>query len=358
MRTTILKGLLFLALPLGALELLIAARVLAPAPDLWFTEVEDAACRGKVDAIFAGSSRVAAAIDANAFSRRIAEATRRVVTTVNMSRGYTLLAEHNLALRRLYQRCGPQVRGASVLIEAPAGLPEFSTFDDPWVHSDQPGLIVPLIGRDELIGLWASRTPLADKVFVTARLLPGINYLEATRTRLLTLDERVQRLLASRRRTDAAAAIDLAAAGGVMTDRRGVERARRLAVALAPATFRDDRGVPDWSATVLMDINRIVREHGGRLVVFYMPLSSVQRAPYQTPTRRADAESFRREAAAAGVQYVEPPFTTRDEDFPDYWHLRASRAGEFSRRVAESYLHGAAAATQRALNGPRTTDVQ
>lgn len=352
MKRTVVRGIVFAMLPLSALELLIAARALAPAPDLWFSQVVTAACSRKVDFVFAGSSRVAAAIDSDAFSRKVAEAARTPVTAVNMGRGYTTLLEHHLALQRLYDTCRGQMSGATVLLEAPDGLPDFSTFRDPWVHSDEPGLIVPLMGPREVVRFWTeSRTPVTDKVVVTARLVRSVNYLEATRRRLLTLDQRLRRHLASRRRpaSTGAAPVDLTSAGGVITDPRAVERARRLAVSLAPSTFRDSRRVENWSATVLMGINRLVRERGGRVVVFHMPLSSVQQIPYRTRTRRADAESFRREAAMVGIRYLEPSFDAGDEDFPDYWHLRASRAREFSQRIAEQYVSSAARAfNQRA----------
>ena len=127
-------------------------------------------------------------------------------------------------------------------------------------------------------------------------------------------------------------AADLSSAGGVLTDLASVERARRLAVELASTTFKNSPR-PDWPATVLMDVNALVRRHGGRVVLFRMPLSSVQTRS-TTTALLADIEAFRRQAVLADIDYLPIEFATTDEDFPDYWHLRNSRADEFSRRVA------------------------
>ena len=84
----------------------------------------------------------------------------------------------------------------------------------------------------------------------------------------------------------------------ILTDLASVERARRLAVELASDNLQ---GQPPayWPATwVLMDVNALVRRHGGRVVVFRMPLSSVQQTRYTTTARLADIEAFRRQAIA------------------------------------------------------------
>jgi hypothetical protein len=310
-----------------------------------------------VDFVFAGSSRVAAAINSDSFVQEISRETGTQVRAINIGRGYTTLAEHYLLLRRLYQECGANLERATVLIEGAEGLPDFSTFRDPWVHPDEPTLIVPVIDGSHVLRMWMeSSTPLHDKIEVSVRLLQVVNYIDAKRRRLLTVGEgllrRINDHLTAHRKPSVDGSIDLSSRGGVLTDPAGVARARRLAVELSTTVKARQVAVEDWSATVLMDINTLVRGHDGRMFVFRMPVSSIQRDPLSTPTRRADAESFRREAIAAGVEYLPITFSTNDEDFPDYWHLRNSRADEFSRQVAAEY-HGTMldGATARTVSG-------
>jgi hypothetical protein len=353
-RKTIGKGLIFVLLPLFALELGIRAGALDRPPAPWYDRAIEAACRGKVDFVFVGSSRVAAAINSDAFAQEVSREAGTRVRAINIGRGYTTLAEHYLLLRALYQECAANLKGATVLIEAAEGLPEFSTLRDPWVHPDQPGLIVPVIDGAHVLRMWmGSATPLHDKIEVSVRLLQVVDYIDGKRRRLLAIGNSLLRRINDRitdgnRSVDSS--VDLSSSGGVLTDRAAVARARKLAVELATTAKAHQVAVENWSATVLMDINALVRAYDGRVVVFRMPLSSVQRAPLSTPTRRADAESFRREAFGAGVEYLPVTFSTTDEDFPDYWHLRKSRADEFSRRVAAEYF-GTQDAPRRTRSG-------
>ena len=67
-RRTIAAGLLFVLLPLAGIELALRIGVLHR-PTNWYDPILTAACADKVDFVFAGSSRVAAAIHAEAFAR-------------------------------------------------------------------------------------------------------------------------------------------------------------------------------------------------------------------------------------------------------------------------------------------------
>ena len=338
MKRTIAAGLLFVLLPLAGIELALRIGVLHR-PTNWYDPILTAACADKVDFVFAGSSRVAAAIHAEAFAREVSQQIGVPVRPLNIGRGYTTLAEHDLVLRSLYEQCASSMEGATVFIEAAAGLPDFSTFNDSWVHPDEPWLIVPVIDWQNLVRMWmASDTPRGNKVDVSMRYsLQAVSYIDWKRRRLLQVGDQVVSRLGARITTGGEnGAADLSSAGGILSDRASVERARRLAVELAQTTFKDSPRA-DWSATVLMDVNALARRHGGRVVVFRMPLSSVQQTPYTTTARLADVEAFRRQAIVADIDYLPIEFATTDEDFPDYWHLRNSRADEFSRRVAVEY---------------------
>ena len=337
MRRTIAAALLFVLLPLAGIELGLRIGVL-DRPTNWYDLILTAACADKVDFVFAGSSRVAAAIHSEAFAKYVSQQIGAPVRVLNIGRGYTTLAEHDLVLRSLYEQCASSMEGATVFIEAGNGLPDFSTFRDSWVNPDEPWLIVPVIDRHDLVRMWmASDTPWGNKVDVSMRYsFQAVNYIDGKRRSLLWVGDQVVSRLSDRTTGGENGAADLSSAGGILTDLASVERARRLAVELASTTFKNSPR-PDWPATVLMDVNALVRRHGGRVVVFRMPLSSVQTRS-TTTALPADIEAFRRQAVLSDIDYLPIEFATTDEDFPDYWHLRNSRADEFSRRVAVEYM--------------------
>jgi len=63
----------------------------------------------------------------------------------------------------------------------------------------------------------------------------------------------------------------------------------------------------------------------------------VQRVPYDTEIRRADRTAFRALLKAWDCPMLEPTFGATPDDFPDAWHLRASRAPDFTRALAASF---------------------
>ena len=175
------------------------------------------------------------------------------VRPLNIGRGYTTLAEHDLVLRSLYEQCASSMEGATVFIEAAAGLPDFSTFNDSWVHPDEPWLIVPVIDWQNLVRMWmASDTPRGNKVDVSMRYsLQAVSYIDWKRRRLLQVGDQVVSRLGARITTGGEnGAADLSSAGGILSDRASVERARRLAVELAQTTFKDSPRA-DWQPRCL-----------------------------------------------------------------------------------------------------------
>lgn len=93
----------------------------------------------------------------------------------------------------------------------------------------------------------------------------------------------------------------------------------------------------DVERTVLRSIVKLVPENGGRIVLYRMPISSVFRAPYVTELGKQAGETMARALVAWRVPTLVPEIDTSDEDFPDLWHLRASRAAEFSRSLARAF---------------------
>src|SRR5206468_946595 len=114
----------------------------------WYGAAQWAASEGRVDVVFSGSSRVAAAVDGASFAREVFLRTGHCPRILNLGRGYSTEAEHYLGLRNLFASHPQSLQGAVVFVEAGGGLPSDissgvrapARWDGSWVHSAQPWL--------------------------------------------------------------------------------------------------------------------------------------------------------------------------------------------------------------------------
>jgi hypothetical protein len=332
---------------LAALE--VKARRSIPAPsrrDAAWTLSEEVAKEGPVGYFFIGSSRVACAVDAAAFEAAVAKGQKRRVRAVNCGAGFTLLVQHYLNLRNLYERYPDHLRGCVVFVEAPEGMPGAETWDGTWVHPEMPSQLVSVIAPRDFPGLWAAGMPVEEKTEVTCSYFLRGSVLFTYRQQLgQALWGRCEKAFlraaggpATSEEPSNRGAADLRAAGGVRNDPEGVENARRLAVRLAQDDMAHQAPGPDWDRTVVPDLVHLVHQAGGRVVFYKMPLHSVQAAPYWTALRKREVEQFRGKMAGWGTVFLTPDFSYSDEDFPDYWHLRQSRSPAFTRSLARAWL--------------------
>ena len=283
-------------------------------------------------ALFAGSSRVAAAIDEDAWGAAAKG------PGVNLGRGFSTLQEHYLGLRNLFAKYPQRLRGAYVFIEAPRGMPSVETWQDTWVHPDSPQMIVPVLRISDLPGAWSAPMTFEEKSRVTFGyfLRPSALFTQKDRigTGFLLLGEDLFARRFGGVRA-APAAEDLASAGGIRTDPESIQRSRITAVRLAREDLQSQRPVVDWDRTVVHDIVQLVEHAGARPVFFEMPLCSVQSATFDSPIRARDRERFAEATRQWGVPVIRAEIALSDDDFPDLWHLRKSRAAEFTRALAE-----------------------
>jgi len=294
-------------------------------------------------AVFVGSSRVAAALDSDAFVSEVGKLTGRSVTTENMGRGYSTLIQHLHGLRALAELSSDRLAGCTVFIEAPCGMPTSESKRDTWVSREYPGLLVPTLRWGDLPALWRSHTPRELKLRLVVDFLFRSCDIWETRKgwrgwRLETGQRLVRKALlgpSEIRPEDVNS--DLVNAGGIMTDAKSMARAKRLAYDRAESKFEDAVEIKDWDSRLVADIFRLVRSNGGKVAFFVMPMSSVMARPYSHPLFQASTKNFTEWADATGCLVLRPNFETEDEDFPDLWHLRQQRAGEFSRSLARSW---------------------
>jgi len=327
-------------LVLGGMEIVVRGRASCD----WYQQPDLITDGAAVQVLFVGSSFVAAAVDAPTFAAEASKRLDREVNAVNLGKGYSTACEHYLGLRNLWTQHPEELRGCVVFVEAPMGLPFYETPGARWVHPKAPGIMVRLLRRKDLPALWRSATPFELKARLTTEFLLRWselwNHRNGVRFRLVDGGTRgVERLLvglgAAAREHEKA---DLAETGGIRTDVNALEVVRKRAVAQGRRQVSHQQPMRDWDRTVWAELVRFVRAHGGEVVFFRLPLSSVLAAPYMTKIRREDVRAFRRYAGRSGITILEFPFPCTDDEFPDLFHLRRSLSEEFTARLAQAWL--------------------
>jgi hypothetical protein len=249
-----------------------------------------------------------------------------------MGMGYSTIVEHDLGIHRLFDANPDHMRGCTVCIEAPCGIPSWDTWAGPWADEARPELLIECLQRKDLPELVGTRAvPVEEKVTVGAESVSALAR-EVLWCRRALFKEGGNLLVALVGTPPSA----LVEAGGIRTDAGGIAAARRLASERSRRDMETQRPLGDWNGTVLARLVSYVQAKGGHVVFYEMPLSSVQRAPLETPLMLAERARFRVVCALWHARFLDLPFPTTDQDFPDLWHLSAARRVEFSRAFAKA----------------------
>lgn len=305
-----------------------------------YPELLEAPPPQRLDAIFIGSSRVAAAIDGDAFDRVLSAERGTPFHSLNQGQGHTNLQQHVLGLRLLFRQHPERFEGCTLFFEAPGSLAGPGGWQGQWFHDGRPELLAPLLRKSDLPGFLTSNGDLEAKLEILAiwsmagaRLAVWRRGLrEALLRRLGALSTRAGERLGWLDAPEDSS--DLSAAGGIRTDEEGIALARQLAERSAARGRAPQAGT--YEDSVLASLLALARENGGELVLFRMPLSS----PFQFEPDPDLAARFANWRQRHGVRLLEPDFRSDDADFPDLWHLSRSRSAAFSEALARAWLGG------------------
>jgi hypothetical protein len=310
----------------------------------WYPFAEKTLQKQNADFVFIGSSRVAAAIDGPAFEKAAEESMGRPAHALVIGQGYSTPVEHYLGLRNLLAANPQSLSKVTVFVEMPAGQLVEGHLRGHWVHEEAPNLLVPLLKQGDLAEFWHSSDSLPSKVAVSFQTQTSWSQLLASRKRIkgFTLAAGRSLLEQGLLRAGLAAApgeasIDLAAQGGILTDTEHVARARKLADELASEARRSERPFQADDFSIYTALISLVKSHGGQVVFYEMPMSTVSRQVAETEIGRANVRRSQEWVQGWQCLLLRPQFVVTDDDFPDLWHLRKSRAAEFSEQLAESW---------------------
>ncbi len=291
----------------------------------------------QLDAVFVGSSRVAAAVASDAFDAQMADVRGAPFHSLNQGQGHTNLHQHVLGLRQLFAQHPERFAGCTLFLEAPGGLVGPVGWQGQWFNAARPELLVELLQAGDLPAFLASEGALEPRLEILAIWALSASRLAVWRRGLR--EAFVRRVGSLAERTGAqlglleshADSSDLSSGGGIRTDAAGIALARKLAEESAARAGAPQPGAyPD---SVLQSLWELARENGGELVLFRMPVSSLFDVD-PDPELSKRFEEWRQQHA---VQLLEPEFSSDDGDFPDLWHLARSRSSVFSRALARAW---------------------
>ena len=354
----ILKSLAFAA---GLFVVVLSLNRLGKPPrenqDIWYGPVVDYMKQGgRFNYLFLGTSRTRAAIRTDVFDTLMQQVYQVPTLSINLGMGWCRMSEHYFGLRHLLETNPNILRGVVVFIESPSALPEHSTWNSDWIVQDRTDLITPYLHASDLFSLWRDATTEAGMKFViTANLIaPFMENIPRLRQNALpALDTLLQSVFRpfidlAPKENESSGLSDLVTEGGIRADKKGVESAKDLAIRLAHEEKEKQDPWNSYDETIVAKIFKMVKDAGGFVVFFDMPLSSVQQEPYDTPLRKQERISFNEKTLNKwNAVMLHPQFSYDTSDFPDLWHLRKTRAPEYTYAVAKSYVEALQAAVKK-----------
>lgn len=306
----------------------------------WYRKTELALLKKqKLDVLFIGTSRVAAAIDSETFEKSFYQLTKDQIKVHNNGQGFSTLHEHFLALRNLEESFPGFLKGTRVLIEAPAKLPDLSDWRDVWYFPEQPQYLITEIRWQDFKRFFSSQHSFDQKLAVFSHYLLSWSYLFTYKARIrdgaLSRGKKFFEFMLLGRKKEKSN-IDLTAAGGIRTDKEGVERLRKFAVEQIATSIGKLKPLNGFEFSVLKDLVEFVRLKGGIPAIFEMPISTVQMVTYQTDIKMKEKKLF--EASPSALVLIENKTIIEDSDFPDYWHMSKTKSRIYSADLAKSFF--------------------
>ena len=286
-----------------------------------------------VDYLFMGSSRVSASINIHALDSLH-------IVAINAGKGYSTGEIQYYLLSRWVAQNPGFLKNAKVLLEYPDDVPykeKFNLGKDsafvPGISSDlnpMPQLLLPVMsfhGLMEFIN--SSNNNLRMKCQMV--LLYGSSFYRV----LPYLKEKMKQVLDALYRGKSYNA-NMAEGGGVKVDLLSVEHAKQQAVIYSETVLKEQKyGSPltsiNLDGSVLFQLNKLIKQYGGTLYMYDMPLHTMQKQLTATDFAKQSRKTFTEWTEKNGIPIIPlDGFQYSDADFPDFWHMSASRQNEFT----------------------------
>lgn len=317
---------------------------------VWYSRAEEIASHVKLDYFFIGSSRVAAAINEKAFEEFMGQKMNRRVECQNMGQGYSTIQQHYMGIRNLFDKHPDRLDGAIFFFEAPgdmANIPYYTDWNGKWINSNRVQMLIPFLQFDDYINfMLKSGDEWGDKVHTSFKYLLNpfklIRHREKLKEQLdIYLRSELTNIIINYDRSlirEKKEALDLERKGGIKTADVDIRRYKKMAEDFAKEMMDAEHEFSDWDNTNLWQLIRMIEAKHGQVFFFYMPVSSAQKQVFDSLIHRENKKLFDQQLKKYNFVILRPDFSYVDSDFPDSWHLRSSRSGEFTRKLGEAYL--------------------
>jgi hypothetical protein len=282
---------------------------------------------------FIGSSRVAAAVQPDTISMK------NSVFCINAGKGYSTAAIHYLGLKYALKKNKDCLKNTKVFVESPMGFCSFyDNWNSPWVNEESPNLIIPYLDASSYKDFWRiAGDKFKIKLWVSTnyfiRSVRLFNFSKEMIVQNSLKDILIKTNVVKSMQTPSAT---LTNRGGIKTDSSSVVKAREMAVEYYDNYSKNQNflTIKDWEQSIFMDMVKLVNDAGGKLIMFEIPLSSVQRQAYETKAAIRNIQEFSDFRKKYQIDYIKVPFRTTDRDFPDLWHISNEKASEYSNVLA------------------------
>lgn len=290
------------------------------------------------DFLFIGSSRVAASINETTFVEGSPQ------TSINVGRGYTTAGTHLIALQKIIKNNPNFLKDAKVFIELPGGViyEEDSIKSKYEVFESMPHLLLPHIDQHDVSSFLASNNSNKVKrelclsyIFSSYRTFPFVKEYK----------ERIINKIITKFDTKKETSHSLEDTGGIKTGKEEIDAVKQMAVNIAQRQLKEQKGKQPLTSlaldrSMIACFHKLIVSNGGELILFPVPLHSIQQQLYSTPLSLTNKEVFSKWCQNKQIEIVNMnEFKTSDDDFPDYWHLGKHRKDEFSQILKEKVLN-------------------
>jgi hypothetical protein len=290
-----------------------------------------------LDYLFIGSSRVPATINPKIFKEKD---TNKVVVVAG--RGYTTAGTTYQALKNKVSKYPDYLKNAKVFIEYTGSKQWDKAFNkeqfrvyEPIVPGDKamPHVLLPFLDTRSFIE-FIRKTPNSNSVKANMSLL----FFSSLYRSESYMKEKLQRL---NKPIGTKSNEVVVAEGGIRNDK--IKASREKAVSVAKIQMEESKNSPvisleSLNKSILSSISNLIKENGGTLYLYKMPLHSISKSVYISDKEMLNNEIFEEWLKINEIPVIyNSNFKYCDSDFPDISHLSKNRRDEFSMMFYDEY---------------------
>jgi hypothetical protein len=282
-----------------------------------------------VDFLFIGSSRVPAAVDAHVFGQL-----NQNKIVINAGRGYLTSGIHYQAILNNLASYPEFLTGSIVLLEYPGSSIYTEGFlaNRYVVNESMSHLVLPHLDKKAWLNfIKKSNNSIDVKIRLTC------SFLSAAYRTYAYVNEKYFKKRIYFKTSD-----QVADEGGIRNDK--IDAAKKLAISVAERSKQSLQTSPLFTKeyldqSILAKLSEAINDHGGRLLLFEMPLHSVQAEVHSSSLAKKNKVIFEEWLQERKISVVRTSsFSYKDSDFPDMWHLSIKRRDEFTENLHHELL--------------------